>query len=175
MGCQSWLQPSHINKCIREGVNNSFHCMQSMCVAFYFFTLVFLPSSLISNKNTWCRLLGMALKKTMVYTMESWRQGFQNYLGWLLDTAIGSKQASSTFFSFNSCHVDGNILTTSIRHNIQTMVKMDDPELYIKLCDARAKLLQCIMPMAFNNFATALHFDTLIYATTRGGGYRLQL
>ncbi len=52
------------------------------------------------------------------------------------------------------------------------MVKLDDPEMWLRVCSQRAELFRKVMPTAFENLAIIQHRDTLQYATIRGGGYR---
>ena len=63
-------------------------------------------------------------------------------------------------------------LPMSIRHDVATVVNLDDPDMWVQACEQRATLFKRIMPMALENLTIAQHRDTLRYATIRGGGYR---
>jgi hypothetical protein len=97
-------------------------------------------------------------------------------LPWLAMGYRFSKQASlATFSPYFLLYGREPVLPTSIRHDTQPVVDMDDPDMWVEVCSRRATLFQRIMPMAFDNLAIAQHRDTLRYATIRGGGYRPQL
>ena len=87
-----------------------------------------------------------------------------------------SKQASlATFSPYFLLYGRDPILPASIRRDIQAIVNLDDPKMWIEMCTTWAPLFEHIIPMAFDNLVIVQHRDTLRYATIRGGGYRPQL
>jgi hypothetical protein len=94
-------------------------------------------------------------------------------LPWLAMGYRFSKQASLASFSpYLLLFGREPDLPTAIRRQVDGVVQMDNPDVWIKVCSERAELFKRIMPMAFQNLAIAQHRDTLRYATIRGGGYR---
>ena len=66
-------------------------------------------------------------------------------------------------------------MPAAIRRDAASVVNLDDPDVWVKVCSERAQVFQRVMPMAFDNLAIAQHRDTLRYATIRGGGYRARI
>ena len=67
------------------------------------------------------------------------------------------KQASLATFSpyFLFYGRESLVLLASIRCDIQAVVNMDDPKMWIDVCKMHICLFQPIMPMAFDNLAIA--------------------
>jgi hypothetical protein len=84
-----------------------------------------------------------------------------------------SWQASLSFFSPYFLLFGHELeLPTPIWQDVMVLINMDDPNVWIQACVQWATLFQHVMPMAMENLAIAQHWDTLRYATIRGGGYR---
>jgi hypothetical protein len=62
-------------------------------------------------------------------------------------------------------------LPTTIRHESNDVVNLDDLEMWLKVCFQHAELFQRVMPTSFENLAIVQHRDTLRYVTIWGGGY----
>ena len=77
-----------------------------------------------------------------------------------------SKQASLASFSpYMLLFGREPDLPMAIRRQINGVVQMDNPDVWVEVCSERAELFRHIMPMAFQNLAIAQHRDMLRYAT----------
>ena len=86
----------------------------------------------------------------------------------LLWLAMGyqfSRQASLASFSpyFLLYGREPN-LRAAIRRDVDRVLHLDDPTMWMQACTKRAELFRWVMPMAFQNLAIAQHQDTLCYA-----------
>ncbi len=55
------------------------------------------------------------------------------------------------------------------------LVDLDSPSIWVKVIAERAPLFKKVMPMAMENLSIARHWDTLRYAHTQGGSYKLKV
>jgi hypothetical protein len=55
------------------------------------------------------------------------------------------------------------------------VMDLDSPTTWAKVIAERAALFKRVMPMAMENLSIAQHRDTLRYAHTRGGSYKLKV
>jgi hypothetical protein len=67
------------------------------------------------------------------------------------------------------------IIGTTIKKVYSKMVDLDNPQIWERVVEERARLFEKEMPIAFNNLAIAQHRDTLRYAHTRSGYYKPKL
>jgi hypothetical protein len=63
---------------------------------------------------------------------------------------------------------------TAIRKVYSKVADLDDPKTWARVVEERARVFEKEMPIAFNNLAIAQHRDTLHYAHTRSGDYKLK-
>jgi hypothetical protein len=76
-----------------------------------------------------------------------------------------SRQASLTSFSpYFLLYGQNSDLPTTIRHESNEVVNLDDSKMWLRVCSQRAKLFRRVMRIAFENLAIAQHMDTLRYA-----------
>jgi len=61
---------------------------------------------------------------------------------------------------------------SSIATQMDQVVDLDSPTIWVKVIAERAALFKRVMPMAMENLSIAQHRDTLRYAHTRGGSYK---
>jgi hypothetical protein len=64
---------------------------------------------------------------------------------------------------------------SSIVAQIDQVVDFDSPTTWAKVITKRVALFRRVMPMAMENLSIAQHQDTLRYAHTRGGSYKLKV
>jgi hypothetical protein len=64
---------------------------------------------------------------------------------------------------------------SSIVAQINQVVDLDSPATWVKVIAKMVALLRRVMPMAMENLSIAQHQDTLRYAHTWGGGYKLKV
>jgi hypothetical protein len=67
------------------------------------------------------------------------------------------------------------IIGMAIRKVYSKVADLDDPKTWAWVVEERARMFKKEMPIAFNNLAIAQHRDTLRYAQTRLGDYKLKL
>jgi len=63
----------------------------------------------------------------------------------------------------------------SIVAQMDQVVDLDSPATWARVIAERAVLFRRVMPMAMENLSIAQHRDTLHYAHTRGGSYKLKV
>lgn len=97
-------------------------------------------------------------------------------LSWLAMEYGLSKRASFAVFSpYFLSYGQEAVLPAFITCDMQATVKMDECNIWVEVCNTRAKLFQLIIPMACDNLVIAQHCDTLRYTTIRKRGFQLQL
>jgi hypothetical protein len=67
------------------------------------------------------------------------------------------------------------IPSSSIATQMDQVVDLDSPSTWAKVIVERATLFKRVMPMAMENLSIAQHQNTLRYAHTRGGNYKLKV
>jgi hypothetical protein len=92
---------------------------------------------------------------------------------WLAMGYQFSHQASLASFSpyFLLYNQDPNLPTT-ICHESNEVVNLDDLEMWLRVCSQRLELFQRVKLAMFENLAITQHMDTLRYTTIWCGGYR---
>jgi len=93
--------------------------------------------------------------------------------------AMGYRMSKHTFlfhftpyFLFFGRHP---IPPSSIATQMDQVVDLDSPATWAKVIAERVALFRKVMPMAMQNLSIAQHQDTLRYAHTRGGSYKLKV
>jgi hypothetical protein len=64
---------------------------------------------------------------------------------------------------------------SSIVAQMDQVVDLDSPTAWARVIAKKATLFRRVMPMAMENLSIAQHRDTLRYAHTRGGNYKLKV
>jgi hypothetical protein len=64
---------------------------------------------------------------------------------------------------------------SSIVAQMEQVVDLDSPATWARVIVKRATIFRRVMPMAMKNLSIAQHQDTLWYAHTRGGNYKLKV
>jgi hypothetical protein len=63
----------------------------------------------------------------------------------------------------------------SIAVQMDQVVDWDSPTIWARVIAERVALFRRVMPMAMENLSITQHGDTLLYAHTRGGSYKLKV
>jgi hypothetical protein len=64
---------------------------------------------------------------------------------------------------------------SSIAAQMDQVVDLDSPTTWVRVIAKRAALFRRVMPMAMENLSIAQHRNSLRYAHTQGGSYKLKV
>lgn len=114
-----------------------------------------------------------ALRKyCLVFNKHHW----DKFLPWIAMGYRMSRQTSlagySPYFLLFGRHP---LVGTKVRDVVQKVVDLDDPDVWARVVNDRAKLFEKDIPAAFDNLLIAQHRDTLRYAHTRSGNFQPKL
>jgi hypothetical protein len=114
-----------------------------------------------------------ALQKfCLVYNKHHWDQ----FLPWIAMGYRMSRQASLAGFSPYYLLIGRHpIVGSKVCDIIQNVVDLDNPAIWARVVNDRAKLFEKDIPAAFDNLLIAQHRDTLRYAYTRSGHFQPKL